>query len=192
MFIPEVGDEVLVAFEQGDIDRPVVIGSLWNGKALPPSSLPAGKDLRVIAARRLELHSPTTSVQGSIASLKNSDPAARIAPGQLHRDNAIVAWARVAADGTVARDERGFPRDFGVRVVTHEGPGSYLITLDAVAETPAEIIPMAVPESKLPIVRGGLRLLSIQIIDPSRFRVVLTSDLGEPADGGFVFTATAR
>lgn len=34
--LPEVGDEVIVAFVEGDTEQPIVIGSLWNGKDLPP------------------------------------------------------------------------------------------------------------------------------------------------------------
>lgn len=32
MFLPEVNDEVLVAFEQGDVNRAYIVGALWNGK----------------------------------------------------------------------------------------------------------------------------------------------------------------
>ncbi len=35
VFIPEVNDEVLVAFEFGDIRRPYVVGGLWNGVDQP-------------------------------------------------------------------------------------------------------------------------------------------------------------
>lgn len=35
-FIPEIDDEVIVAFMQGDIRRPIVVGSLWSGKDAAP------------------------------------------------------------------------------------------------------------------------------------------------------------
>lgn len=35
--LPEINDEVLVAFEHGDIHRPYVIGGVWNGKDAPPA-----------------------------------------------------------------------------------------------------------------------------------------------------------
>ena len=37
-FMPEVDDEVLVAFLQGDVNHPYIIGFLWNGQQRPPST----------------------------------------------------------------------------------------------------------------------------------------------------------
>jgi len=39
LFMPEVNDEVLVGFEQGDMLTPYVLGGLWNGKDTPPGEL---------------------------------------------------------------------------------------------------------------------------------------------------------
>lgn len=35
-WMPEVEDEVVVLFEQGDVRFPYVIGGLWNAKDTPP------------------------------------------------------------------------------------------------------------------------------------------------------------
>lgn len=51
-FLPEVDDEVLVAFEHGDIAFPYIIGGLWNGKDKPPLKNDDGKnDQRMIKSR---------------------------------------------------------------------------------------------------------------------------------------------
>jgi uncharacterized protein involved in type VI secretion and phage assembly len=36
-FVPQVGDEVLVAFNQGDVREPFVVGSLWSSADPPPT-----------------------------------------------------------------------------------------------------------------------------------------------------------
>jgi uncharacterized protein involved in type VI secretion and phage assembly len=38
-FVPDVDDEVLIAFEGGDPRRPYVVGGLWNGSDSPPESM---------------------------------------------------------------------------------------------------------------------------------------------------------
>ncbi|MCB9076084.1 MAG: VgrG-related protein [Anaerolineaceae bacterium] len=35
-YLPEINDEVLLAFEHGDINYPYVLGTLWNGQDKPP------------------------------------------------------------------------------------------------------------------------------------------------------------
>jgi uncharacterized protein involved in type VI secretion and phage assembly len=52
-FIPEVDDEVLVAFEAGNPRRPYVVGALWNGADKPPQEMDgAGEnDVRLIKSR---------------------------------------------------------------------------------------------------------------------------------------------
>jgi uncharacterized protein involved in type VI secretion and phage assembly len=50
--LPEVDDEVLLAFEHGDRNFPYVIGALWNGKDTPHYDNADGKNnLRVFTSR---------------------------------------------------------------------------------------------------------------------------------------------
>lgn len=51
-FLPEVDDEVLVAFQFGDPCFPYVLGALWNGKDAPPVTNDDGKNnVRMIKSR---------------------------------------------------------------------------------------------------------------------------------------------
>ncbi len=42
--LPEVGDEVLVAFLHGEVEMPYILGSVWNGADKPPESNQDGKN----------------------------------------------------------------------------------------------------------------------------------------------------
>ena len=51
-FLPEKDDEVLVAFECGDVARPYILGALWNGQDKPPyDNADEKNNLRFIKSR---------------------------------------------------------------------------------------------------------------------------------------------
>ena len=52
VFYPEVDDEVLVAFEQGNVNYPYIIGALWNGEDKPPEKNSDGENnIKMIKTR---------------------------------------------------------------------------------------------------------------------------------------------
>jgi phage baseplate assembly protein V len=67
-FLPEVGDEVLVGFVQGDMHVPIVLGGLWGGKDKPPATNEDGKNnLRLVKSR-----------SGHVIRLDDTDGAEKI------------------------------------------------------------------------------------------------------------------
>jgi len=94
LFLPEVGDEVLVAFEHGDIDRPYVIGSLWNGVDKPPKTNDDGKNnIRLIQSR-----------SGHKLTLDDTDGSEKISIEDKSGKNSIV-WDTSANTITISADK---------------------------------------------------------------------------------------
>ncbi len=79
-FLPEVDDEVLVAFEFGDINMPYVIGSLWNGVDIPPYGNDDGKNnIRIIKSR-----------SGHVIRLDDTDGEEKIEITDKEKKNMII------------------------------------------------------------------------------------------------------
>jgi len=78
-FLPEVDDEVLVAFEHGAVERPFVLGGLWNGQDKPPADNKDGKNnIRLIKSR-----------SGLTVKLDDTDGAAKVTISDKEGKNLI-------------------------------------------------------------------------------------------------------
>jgi uncharacterized protein involved in type VI secretion and phage assembly len=93
-FIPEVDDEVLVAFQHGDIRFPYILGALWNGKDKPPESNNGANNLRTIKSR-----------SGHIIRLDDTADAEKIEIIDKNKNSIIVNTAKntitVTADADI-------------------------------------------------------------------------------------------
>ena len=49
--LPEVGSEVIVGFEAGSVDRPYIVGAVWNGREALPQAAEAANDKRLLKTR---------------------------------------------------------------------------------------------------------------------------------------------
>ena len=101
-FLPEVDDEVLVAFEHGSMDHAYVLGSLWNGKDKPPESNADGKNN----------HRTIRSRSGHIIRLDDTDGSERIEILDKTGNNRIVIRSSdnsmsIEADGDVSLQAKG-------------------------------------------------------------------------------------
>jgi uncharacterized protein involved in type VI secretion and phage assembly len=59
LMMPQVGEEVIVGFEHGDTRRPIVVGSLFNGKDKPGEELVQNKDgsFSLLSDQKIHQHS---------------------------------------------------------------------------------------------------------------------------------------
>jgi uncharacterized protein involved in type VI secretion and phage assembly len=79
-FMPEVEDEVLIAFEHGDVRFPYVLGALWNGQDKPPETNGDGKNnMRSIKSR-----------SGHVIRLDDTDGKERIEIVDKSGKNSVV------------------------------------------------------------------------------------------------------
>lgn len=78
-FLPEVDDQVLVAFGHGDVNRPFVLGAIWNDKAKPPEEVDAKNNVRTIKSR-----------SGHVVRLDDTDGSEKIQIVDKTEKNSIV------------------------------------------------------------------------------------------------------
>lgn len=144
-YVPEVGDEALVAFEHGDFDHPFILGYLWNGADKPPSS---GIDEHV---RRIQ------SVSGHQFDLDDRDG-----------DGAVVI--KTAGGSTIElHDKAGQVRiaistSGGHRIELSDQPGDSHISLSTAGGQKVELVDQPVPSIT---VSGSAAMVKVEALQAS-------------------------
>src|SRR5262249_24708316 len=101
MTIPHVGHEGIVDFEDGDPDRPLIVGRVYNAECMPPLTLPGHKTKSIIrdhggnqivmegddGGQAMILHSPVANTTISMGA-----PAPSITPIGAGGANGSVQW----------------------------------------------------------------------------------------------------
>ncbi len=98
-FVPQVDDEVLVAFERGDARRPLVIGALWSAAQRPPETDPERTLLRT-------KHGATIVFDDGIGAVEVSDAngnAVKLTPAGI----SITASAKVTVSAAAVEINAG-------------------------------------------------------------------------------------
>ena len=110
-FIPNRGDEVLVAFEQGDLQAPYIIGCLWNATAPPPLPLPSPRSwlIQTLAGHLLHIDEPkaritlkTSTGESVEMSAQGIRITARTSVVDLKPDGVSIKGTNITLEGTAA------------------------------------------------------------------------------------------
>ncbi|MFN0057621.1 MAG: type VI secretion system tip protein TssI/VgrG [Planctomycetota bacterium] len=93
--IPRVGQEVLVEFIDGDPDRPIITGSVYNGDHMPPYALPKNNTQSGVKSRSSQGGGPDNFNELRFEDKKGSEEV------YLHAEKALTVHVKGGASETI-------------------------------------------------------------------------------------------
>jgi phage baseplate assembly protein V len=113
-FVPQVGDEVLVSFNHGDVREPYIVGALWNTQDRPPAPSPTDavtkRKIRTPQGHELEFDdllqkvtlttSGKTSITLDLQKAEISTPAATVTLG-VSGEVSVTGKTKITLDAPV-------------------------------------------------------------------------------------------
>ncbi|MGR3811240.1 type VI secretion system Vgr family protein [Jiulongibacter sp. NS-SX5] len=209
-FIPEIGDEVLISFINGDPDRPIIIGSVPNQLQPTHKELPQNKNTDFIISAtgtsfpsEISMNSTENAESVGIKSRSiNLDPLEKInlngqaqsstqlgngvnSYGSIYADNQIAAWGFIRAAGSIYGS-------FGLKTLVKNSTGVYTITTDVNTSSAIRSLVVSPEIDNAPTTAGSMRIASFNFNGNGTFEVYINDGNGTPVDNDFTFILTGR
>lgn len=135
--IPRIGMEVIVEFIEGDPDRPIIVGTVYNGENTPPFDLPANQTISGVKTRSSKGGNPDTYNELVFEDSKDKEKIRVHAERDLNVtveniETRIVKAKTLTGPGKTARETTIETGDDFVTIAN--GDGLSKISRDVVAE----------------------------------------------------------
>lgn len=112
--IPRIGQEVIVDFFEGDPDRPIIIGSVYNPDTMPPYDLPANKTQSGVKSRSSQNGGPSNFNEFRFEDKKGSEDI------YLHAEKNWTIMVENDKNQTVGHDETLTVKHDRTKIVKHD------------------------------------------------------------------------
>ncbi|TLN25385.1 phage tail protein [bacterium] len=187
LFMPEINDEVLVAFEHGDIAAPYIIGGLWNKKDPPP----AGRDANLADAKYVNQR-VIRSRSGHLILLDDKQGEEQILIQDKSTNNSILIDTKNNAMTFKCQKDFIFETDgnFSVKAkgdVTFESNGKFEIkNIKSLSATALQEIVLKVTSSQLALKASGSELSGMLVDVKANTKVSVSGSAMAEIKGGLV------
>jgi type VI secretion system secreted protein VgrG len=153
-YLPRVGTEVVVAFMDGDPDRPIVIGGVYNGEQMPPFPLPDQKTKSGLRTRST-LNGTTSEYSEFSIDDKQGQELVLLHAQKDHQVEVENSQTVTIGNGRAVTIKSG-----GDTLTVQEGDLSITVSMGAVSVSATETITLTVGMSTITMSDGTIALSS--------------------------------
>jgi type VI secretion system secreted protein VgrG len=156
-YLPRVGTEVVVAFMDGDPDRPIVIGGVYNGEQMPPFPLPGEKTKSGLRTRST-LNGTTSEYSEFSIDDKQGQELVFLRAQKDHQVEVEDSQTVTIGNGRTVTIKSG-----GDSLTVEEGNLSITVSAGAINVSATESITLTVEESSIIISPEGIVINSADV-----------------------------